>query len=41
VWLDLDFSPFDQRRLKQYAAAFPSGVGRRLEELRLTRVLEA
>jgi predicted transcriptional regulator of viral defense system len=41
VWLDLDFSRFDERRLNEYAEAFPSRVGHRLQQLRQLRLLEA
>ncbi len=41
VWLDLDFSRLDPRRLRECAARFPATVASELERLRESRVLSA
>lgn len=41
VWLDLDFSKFDAKRLSDCAKRFPRSVARQLDELRETRLLVA
>ncbi len=34
IWIDIDFSTLDRRKLRRYASRFPVSVARAVEELR-------